>query len=47
VLSLPKPIERLSRPVMATHTGVPMGLGGGFSASGRGFQTARQTARAS
>jgi hypothetical protein len=26
VLSLPKPIERLSRPVMATHAGVPRGL---------------------
>ena len=33
VLSLPKPIERLSRPVMATHTGVPRGLGGGLFAS--------------
>jgi len=27
VLSLPKPIERLSRPVMATHAGVPRGWG--------------------
>jgi len=47
VLSLPKPIERLSRPVMATHADVPRGLGGGLSANALRLQTAAPTARAS
>ena len=45
VLSLPKPIERLSRPVMATHAGVPRGVGGGIVRERSGFQTTAQTAR--
>ena len=45
VLSLPKPIERLSRPVTATHAGVPRGLGSGLFANALRFQTAAQTAR--